>query len=238
MRKFFAVAMGSVVALVGFAGAANASATVDLIWIDVSNTNLMGNPICLTPLNRNCTPDPRSPDGGVTISGLAVTDSITLGVILTAGPGGSIGGGVSVNYGDALPKVGVTGFQSLSTTKPFVYLPLQVGSTTNISPYIDNINAAAAPPLGNGIGLPPGVTAYLGTVTFHKDVLINGTSEFIVGVDGPGGTDGILDGNGGNISGTTAFNSAFLVNVPEPGALSLLVMGLGGMLLAGRGRRS
>jgi len=32
MRKFFAAAVGSVVALVGFAGAANASATIDLIW--------------------------------------------------------------------------------------------------------------------------------------------------------------------------------------------------------------
>jgi hypothetical protein len=28
------------------------------------------------------------------------------------------------------------------------------------------------------------------------------------------------------------------MNVPEPGAISLLIMGLGGMMLAGRGRRS
>jgi len=230
--------MGSLVALAGFASAANASATVDLIWLDVSVTNAMGNPICLLPANRNCPPDPRSPDSGVTVSGLAVTDSITLGVILTAGPAGSIGGGVSVNYGDALPKVGVTGFQSFTTTKPFVYLPLNLGTTTNQSPYIDNINSAAAPPLGNGLGLPAGVSAYLGTVTFHKDVLVNGTFEISVGTDGPGGTDNVLDGIGNTITSTTTFNSAFLVNVPEPGALSLLVMGLGGMLLAGRGRRS
>ena len=38
MRKFFAVAMGSMVALAGVRGAANASATVDLVWIDVSTT--------------------------------------------------------------------------------------------------------------------------------------------------------------------------------------------------------
>ncbi len=199
-------------AAVGFASGANASATVDLIWIDVSATNLMGNPVCLMPANRNCLPDPRSYDGGTAIRSVLVTDNITLGVILTAGPAGSIGAGVSVNYEDALPKLGVVDFRSLTTTQPFVYLPITVGLTTLQNPYIDNINAAAAPPLGNGIGLPPGASAYLGTVTFHKDVLVNGSSEIRVGVDGPGGTDGILDGAGGNVSATTTFNSAFIVN--------------------------
>jgi hypothetical protein len=247
MRKFFAAAMGSMVALAGFAGAANASATVDLLWIDVTVTNTMGNVTCLGANVRDCPPDPRSigvevdsvvaPDG-VAISSVFTTDNITLAVVLTAGPLGSIGGGVSVNYGDGLPKLGVTNFTSFTTTKPFVYLPLLIGSTTNQPPYINNVNAAAAPPTGAGLGLPAGGTAYLGTVSFHKDQLVNGTFEIIVGTDGPGGTDDVLDGNGGVITGTTAFNSAYLVNVPEPGALSLLVMGLGGMLLAGRGRRS
>jgi hypothetical protein len=91
MRKSLAVAMASAVALVGFAGAANASATVDLIWIDVSETDAAGNPICLLPANRNCPPDPRSPDDGVTINSVTLFDNITLGVILTAGPNGSIG---------------------------------------------------------------------------------------------------------------------------------------------------
>ncbi len=43
----FAAVVGSVAALVGFAGAANASATIDLIWIDVTNVDSDGNPICL-----------------------------------------------------------------------------------------------------------------------------------------------------------------------------------------------
>ncbi len=213
MRNLSAAAAACAMALAGFAGLAGASASVDLIWIDVSATNLMGNPICLLPANRNCPPDPRSPDGGVTISSVFVTDNITLGVILTAGPNGSIGAGVSVNYGDAIPKLGVVDFRSLATTQPFVYLPLQIGATTDRSPYIDNINAAAAPPLGNGIGLPPGASAYLGTVTFHKDIVVNGSFEIGVGLDGPGGTDGVLDGSGNSIGGTTTFNSAFLVNV-------------------------
>jgi len=205
-------ALGSVAALLGFSGAAHASATVDLIWIDVSQTNAAGNPICLQPANRNCAPDPRSPDGGLTISGLAVSDSITLGVILTAGPNGSIGGGVSVNYADALPELGVTAFKSLTTTQPLAYLPLNLGSTTIQTPYINNINAASAPPLGQGIGLPAGVSAYLGTVSFHKNLVGNGTFEIIVGTDGPGGTDNVLDGVGNTITGTTTFNSAYVID--------------------------
>ena len=118
MRKFFAVAMGSVVALVGFAGAAGASATVDLIWIDTTVT------ACIDDGRRDC------PQLGATISSVAVTDNITLAVILTAGPNGSMGAGVSVNYDDALSLLSVVGFQSLTTTLsgPFAWLPLHSGN--------------------------------------------------------------------------------------------------------------
>jgi hypothetical protein len=222
--------MGSAVALLGFAGAANASATVDLVWIDISVTGTNGSPVCLRPAQRNCTVL------GSTLTDVAVTDNITLGVILTAGPTGSIGGSVSVDYSDALPKLSVTQFQSLLTVKPEAWLPLELGTAFDSGLIIDGINAGAAPPAGAGFGLPAGQTAYLGTVTFHKDVLINGTSDLLVGVFG--GLDGVLDGDGNDISDTTTFNNAALINVPEPGALSLLVMGVGGMLLAGRGRKS
>jgi PEP-CTERM motif len=230
MRKFFAAALGSVVALAGFAGAANASATIDLIWIDVSDTNLMGNPKCLLPTRRDC------PSLGTTLSTVVNTDNISLAVIFTPGPLDSIGVGVSVDYSEVLGQLGVIKFQSLITTLPKAYLPLLIGSVTDQSPFIDNIGAVASPPTGSGIGLPSGVSAYIGTVSFHKDATINGTFEIAVGTTG--NTDGVLDGNGVAITNTSTFNSAFLVNVPEPGALSLLVMGVGGMLLAGRGRRS
>jgi hypothetical protein len=225
MRKFFAVALGSVVALAGFAGTANASATVDLIWIDI--TSPAG---CMLPANRNCD------RLGTTLSNVAVTDNVTLLVLLTAGPLGSWGGGVSVNYGDTIAGYSVTNFSSKLTKKPLQYLPLFVGTTTDQPPYIDNVNAAAQPALSLGLGLPASGSAYLGTVVFHKDLVVNGTFEITVGTDGPGNTDGILNGLGGDA--TPTLNSAYLVNVPEPGALSLLVMGVGGMLLAGRGRRS
>ena len=48
----------------------------------------------------------RWPFNGAVISSVAVTDNITLAVILTAGPNGSWGAGVSVNYGDTLPVIG------------------------------------------------------------------------------------------------------------------------------------
>jgi hypothetical protein len=234
MRKFFAVAMGSAVALLGFAGAANASATVDLVWIDVSTTATSGAVICLRAAKRNC--PVLGSVIGLTGTTVAVTDSITLGVILTPGPGDSIGAGVSVDYTEAVATVGVTAFQALTTTLPLVYLPLALGTVTDTGTRVELIGAGAAPPVGSGIGLPSGVTAYLGTVTFHKDVLVNGTFE--IAVDTGGAADGVLDGLGGDISASTTFNNAWLINVPEPGALSLLVMGVGGMLLAGRGRRS
>jgi hypothetical protein len=227
MRKFFAVAMGSAVALLGFAGAANASATVDLIWIDVSVTATNGNVICLRPAKRNC------PQMGTTLSSVAVTDNITLAVILTAGPNGTLGGGISVDYSAAVPKLSVTGFQAMTTTVPSFYLPLQLGSTSDTGVVIDNINAAAAPILNLGIGLPAGNTAYLGTVSFHKDQLINGTFEIFPGDFG--GTGGLLDGNNGPIS--PIFNSAWLINVPEPGLLLQLASGLLGLAVLDKRRR-
>jgi hypothetical protein len=228
--------MGSVVALVGFAGAANASATVDLIWIDVSVVDTAGNPICLRPAKRNCPPDPKSPDGGVTINVLGVTEDITLGVILTAGPGGVIGAGVSVDYDDALPKFSVTAFRSLQTTKPLMYLPNEVSPPTNQPPFIDNFSALSLTNIGLGIGLPAGQTAYLGTVTFHNDQPGPGIFEIAVGAFGPGGADGIGNLAHQHISSTTTFNSAF-VDTPEPNALTALGSGIAMLALLYRRRR-
>ncbi len=209
MRKFFAVAMGSVVALVGFAGAANASATVDLVWIDVTNLDTAGNVICLKPAKRDCL------RLGSTISSVAVTDNITLGVIITAGAGGLLGAGVDVDYNDALPKLSVSGFRNL-TTAP--YLPTTVVEANNdTNGWVQVINAVSIPIIDPpvGIGLPAGATAYLGTVTFHKDFLVNGQFEIAVGVDGPDGVSDVLSLDGSKISDSTTFNSAFLVNLPD-----------------------
>ena len=207
MRKFFAVAVGSAVALVGFAGAANATATIDLIWANGSDT----------------------------ISGVDTSQTITLSVILTAGPAGSTGAGVSVDYSAALGKLSVISFSSMPSAFGGA-LPLTVGDTTDTGSRIDNINSVALIPFGLGTGLvAEGDSHMLGTVTFHKDVLVNETFEIRVDTNGP--TDGVLNLAGEEIQNTSTFNSAFLINVPELGALPLLIM-VGGMMLAGRGRRS
>ncbi len=81
--------------------------------------------------------------------------------------------------------------------------------------WVQNINAVGNSPIGGGIGLPAGRTAYLGTVTFHKDAIVNGSFEIFVGTNGPNGIDAVLalDPLGEDISEETTFNSAFVHNV-------------------------
>jgi hypothetical protein len=212
---FWMTTLSSALALVGFAGTAQASATIDLIWIDVSDVDGDGNPICLRLAERNC------PRLGTMLSSVAVTDNITLGVIITAGRGGLLGAGVSVDYRDALPTLSVIDFARLDTE---LYLPARLGVADDETlGWVQNINAVALIFSGIGIGLPAGQSAYLGTVTFHKDRMVGGLFEIGVGVDGPIGTDGVLSlfPHGAEISSTSTFNSAFLVQLgasPSPTA--------------------
>jgi hypothetical protein len=143
-----------------------------------------------------------------------MSDEITTVVLATAGAGGLRGAGVSVDYSGALPILSVVDFGSLTTP---VFLPSHVGTTTDQPPFINFINAFAQPALGIGIGLPAGQTAYLGTVSFHKDLIINGLFAVAVGVDGPLGLDAVLrHSDGSNISSTTTFNSAFVIDIGDP----------------------
>ena len=203
-----AAAVGSAVALVGFAGAANASATVDLIWADTGTDQ---------------------------ISAVNLSSAITLQVILTAGPNGSYGGGVSVDYGATAGKLVMLGYSSTpSDPAGDNLLPIQLGEPLDTGRRIENINSVAFPPFF-GTGLLEGQSHQLGTVTFHKGAIAENTFE--IGVDADGPTDAILDGTGREITFTTTFNGARLINAPELGTLPLLIT-VGGMMLAGRGRRS
>jgi hypothetical protein len=205
-RHRFAVTCFATLSLVVTSGLARASATVDLIWAD-TGTDLLS----LTSANTSST--------------------YTLNIILTAGAGGSMGAGVSVNYGHVLPMLSVVQFRSITTP---ILLPVNLGAAINQSPYIDLINATIGP--GSGIGLSAGQSAYLGTVTFHLDQPGSGSFEIIVGTDGPRGGDGVLDLAGKVIDSTTTFNSAWIVlggggsPVPEPTAA--LLFGLGAALIA------
>ena len=178
----FAAAVGSVVALVGFAGAANASATIDLIWADTGTNQ---------------------------ISNVNSSSAITLQVILTAGPNGSVGAVVSVDYSAALATLTVLGYANTLSAA----LPLGVVDTVDTGSRIESFNAASFPPF-LGSGLSAGQSHQLGTVTFHKGGIAEGT--FVLQSDANGLTDGVLDLSGNLISDTTTFNSALLINGPEP----------------------
>jgi len=176
-------AVGSVAALVGFAGAANASATIDLIWA-ANGTN----EIHLSQNNSSV---------------------ITLQVILTAGPAGSQGAGVSVDYSGALPDFSVVTFAS-TIGGP---LPLLLGDTIDTGSRVKNINSASLPPYV-GTGLAAGQSHQLGTVTFH--VAFVSTNIFELRSDANGPTDDVLDLAGNVITSTTTFNSAYIVHMSEP----------------------
>lgn len=204
MRKSFAAAVASAVALVGFAGSASAAATVALRWAD----------------------------------GTDMTDLITTGqtaaaqVVLIAGQENSDGAAISIDYSAALGVI-----QVMSITERHV-APLSVtglGSATD-QPAMGIISNLYALCFGLNC-LQNGQSYVMGTIVFQRTGAAGSGNREIAPFVDTSSTDGVLDGLGSDITGSTSFVPAF-VNVPEPGAVSLLVMGLGGMLLAGRGRRS
>ena len=185
LTAFVTAALSSAVALLGFAGAANASATIDLIWADTGTNE---------------------------ITFMNTSSSITLQVILTAGPNGSIGAGVSVDYSAALGTLAVLGYAST----PGGPLPNQLGTTIDTGSRIENFNSVALPGFGLGIGLSAGQSHQLGTVTFHTSVLLDAIIEIQSDANTP--TDAVLDFEGNDITATTTYNSASLSSCLEPTA--------------------
>jgi len=212
MRTSFAAAAAGLAVLAGFAGVAAASATIDLIW-NATGTKLIVNPA--------------PPETGPNL--------IRLNVNLNAGPEGSQGAGVSVDYSTVGDELGL--FISSSTPSigddsplPLAYFFVPVGVKR-----VDMINSFCLCAQGVGTGLAAGQTHQLGTVTFNIDMLPDGIYEFRS--DANYEADGLLDGAGNDITDTTTFNSAYLI-LPEPTEAASFAAGSALLGLLYRRRRS
>jgi hypothetical protein len=154
MRTVLVGMVSGLIALAGLAGTANASATVDLIWQST---------------------------GTGTITGLAVSDSIRLDVVITAGPNGSNGGSLSVDYSAVVGTLSVTGFSN--TLDAFWFISLGGPPTNPGDDIIHAINAGSLT-CGGAFGscLAVGESQRIGTVTFNVDAVPLGTLGILVGL--------------------------------------------------------
>lgn len=195
--------LASLVATVAIAGSAHASATVDLFWAN----------------------------SGSATTTVAVSSTITLNIVLTAGEAGARAAGITLDYGDAQSALSVVGIANNPTMpSPRAMLPLVFGNTIDTGTSVRNLKAEVFPPFVR-TGLASGQSWLLGTVTFVTTG--EGGGQFTL-VSMITGSDDILDLAGDSISGGSTFQSAVIHIVPEPGTIALLGVGLVGFGIAGR----
>ena len=148
------------------------------------------------------------------------TGSIVLNVVLNTGPAPSSGGGgITVDYSLAGE---LTFVSAANSTDPLFNFGSPAGAPVDTGAQVRSLNAFAFP------ALAPFTSIVLATITFS------------VTPGGPGvislstlytSIDGIQ-----NMDVAGGFGTASITRTPEPGTLSLLVMGLSGLYVVGRRR--
>jgi hypothetical protein len=201
---------GGLAALVGLAGAANAADTMSLIWQSTGSNTL------------NCD------------SACAGSPAFVLDVIINADSDGSLGGEMSVDYtnvGLDPNKLAVLGY-SINPDGDF--------NGIDLTPTVDNGQALTGIGELIAVGGATCVSAScrLATITFQKNSGDN-TNITLQSFYSPGEGVDFIPPTVACAPGTcgAAFGTAQILNVPEPGALALLGLGFGGLVL-GRNRRS
>jgi hypothetical protein len=218
-----------VASLIGFAGSAGATATVDLIWTATSGTG-----------------------AGVGTSSIdaASGDTLTLAILLTAGTEGISSYGISVSFDPgALDQLNVTsatefGLKPTITCSPFPSCFFDSPTMSNFTPGVSGIMDSSTVATGFvytfeagtlGSGLLDTFGAFqIGEIVFSANSSTATTSLaagfFVVGVDA-------AYDNGGLPVVTTFNGAAADVFGPEPGTATLLGLGLVGLAVAGRRSR-
>lgn len=209
MRTLLRGTVSGLIALFAFASVANASATVDLFFTGKNGAQI----------------------GPTTAITAAMSDLVTVSVVLTSGPLSVASFGVTVDYADLLPDFTFAGFAapgSMPGDLPLNPFMFSFGSPGNTGSSVGLFSA------GGFTALSSGNSFLAGTLRFHKQTQGSGTFSLAPSVAGGGF---INNGNFTDVASTSAFNGATISStVPEPTTAALMALGLGTLALIGKRR--
>jgi hypothetical protein len=160
------------------------------------------------------------------------TVSVTGNIVLTIGAGdsqmGGGGGGAVIELSaDSTGGVTITGHSQTTLTGW-----INLGPSPPADPHSENVQSQGDL-LGYGQIVLPGASVIIGTITVH----VNGGASGTVTVSNSGGADVIFGNSVTDITGQFTWGAGTVI-IPEPTTASLLGLGLFGLTVAGRRRKS